>query len=449
MVKKYRIFGSSLTSIVLVNNLSKQNSCQVEWILTNKNRYGGHFAGSDVFSSPLDIGMVALEVDEPISQQDSMATVSPPTGIQVNPFLRLVKNWFIAQGVTMSEIKVETRYEGKNYPDIFISNNTLLFHETKSKTNLSQKLIEVKVPKDLHPINKNKATFVRYMDLKNYFREVYGNSFFTKIVFQFINKINSSLLDKVIVSSHRSIWIPLYHPETISSKTVNIKENARLIRVFSCFRQDTIARLLQEMVNRIKSSDIVTVRENVNNFGRESLIEYTRDKDDDLITIFSDDQKLISNEVKLNTETVDIFVIYIKTDSDLKDIVVFDTDPNNDYYRLTSRAVRDRFGYNYVCLESTKNYTEILKFNKNYSLLKKYVHSVIGVDLEIKDVCIKSGKLNVMTKEHVLDLEGHSEEVSNFLEKNNIVNLSHNGLNNSMNEQILSALWYIESSGLD
>jgi hypothetical protein len=54
-----------------------------------------------------------------------------------------------------------------------------------------------------------------------------------------------------------------------------------------------------------------------------------------------------------------------------------------------------------------------------------------------------------MTKEHVLDLEGHSEEVSNFLEKNNIVNLSHNGLNNSMNEQILSALWYIERSGLD
>jgi hypothetical protein len=145
-----------------------------------------------------------------------------------------------------------------------------------------------------------------------------------------------------------------------------------------------------------------------------------------------------------NLEYLDVFIIYIKTKTDLTDRIIFDTDSNNDFYRLTSRSVKDNFGYNYLSIESTKDLRETLESKYDNSYLKDYVESVLGIDLDIDEICVKSGKLNLMTKAYVLDLEKNSDEVSNLLIENNVINLSHNGLNNSMNEQILAALWYID-----
>ena len=444
MIRKYRIFGSSLTSIVIVDYLSKQINCEVEWILTNKNRYGGHFAGVEVFNSQLDIGMVALEVDEPIKQKDSITTTSPPQGNQINSFLKLVNKWFMLQGVTIHQMTIETKHNDRNYPDIFISNDTTLFYFNKHKLNLDENHLDKHYYSTHHPIRKNEDNFVKYLNLERYIRQVYGDSFFTEIVFQFVNKIDIKLLEKVIVACHRSLWIPLYYPETILASTRNINENTRLVRFFSCIKQDTIAELLKRIINSIRSSDRVKVIENLGDFSRDTLIDFSKKNDGTWINVFAEDQKLISKQTVSNTEYLGIFVIYIKTKTELTDRVIFDTDLSNDFFRLTSRSVKDKLGFNYVSIESTKDFKESLEANFDYSYFKDYAHSVLGVNIEIEEICVKSGKLNLMTKEYVLDIEKKSEETSNFLQKYNVIDLSHNGLNNSMNEQILSALWYIE-----
>jgi hypothetical protein len=177
---------------------------------------------------------------------------------------------------------------------------------------------------------------------------------------------------------------------------------------------------------------------------RDAILNYIKKDDDVWINIYSDDQKLMLKQTVSNLEYLDVFIIYIKTKTDLTDRIIFDTDSNNDFYRLTSRSVKDNFGYNYLSIESTKDLRETLESKYDNSYLKDYVESVLGIDLDIDEICVKSGKLNLMTKAYVLDLEKNSDEVSNLLIENNVINLSHNGLNNSMNEQILAALWYID-----
>jgi hypothetical protein len=444
MDKNYRIFGSSLTSLVLIDYLSRSSNCSVEWIIASKNRFGGHFAGVGVFNSPLDIGMVALEVDEPVKQQETISTDSPPKGSEINPFLSLIKNWFIKQKVVIRDIAVVTKYKDKIYPDLFISNDTTLLSKFNNKKKFKSEIMGKKSQENIHPRNKNKASFAHNMNLATYFQQVYGKTFFTQLVSQFVNKIDINLMNRVIISKHRSLWIPLFFPETIFGINQGSIGNNKFLRTFSCFQEDTVARWLQDITNSALNSNRVNVIKSSTDLERESFLKYIGVGDKDFVNVYSDDQKFIAKSTMSNLESVDIYVIYLKTSTELIDKVVFDTDLDNDFYRITSRFTKTRFGYNYICIETTKDLRENLKSSKNYSSLKEYVFLALGIIIEINGICIKTGRLNMMTHDYVQSLEKNSDEVSNFLIENNVINLSHNGLNNSMNEQILAALWYID-----
>jgi hypothetical protein len=282
------------------------------------------------------------------------------------------------------------------------------------------------------------------MNLATYFQQVYGKTFFTQLVSQFVNKIDINLMDRVIVSKHRSLWIPLFFPETIFGINQGSIGNNKFLRTFSCFQEDTVARWLQDITNSALNSNRVNVIKSTTDLERESFLKYIGVGDKDFVNVYSDDQKFISKSTMSNLESVDIYVIYLKTSTELIDKVVFDTDLDNDFYRITSRFTKTRFGYNYICIETTKDLRENLKSSEDYSSLKEYAFLALGIIIEINDICIKTGRLNMMTHDYVQSLEKNSDEVSNFLIENNVINLSHNGLNNSMNEQILAALWYID-----
>jgi hypothetical protein len=162
------------------------------------------------------------------------------------------------------------------------------------------------------------------------------------------------------------------------------------------------------------------------------------------INIYADDELNVLAENYQNTEITNVFMVYVKTDSAVENKVIFDGDPDSSFYRLTSRETIQDFGFNYICIETKNDLTSLIENKEFKEDLGNYIERILGYSIKINQISIKVGKIKVFTNRFISEVQDKSKESIKFFDEQKIINLSTNALNNSMNEQILLALWYIE-----
>jgi len=442
MKNKFRIFGGSLATLVVVQKLAENKDNCVEWYLGPKiNSIGGYFSGVKVFGQLLDIGMVALEVDEPTKQLEKFGANKPVRGKDINPYLHKVRSWLQNQGILISSFPIYTNYKNKLYPDLFITNDLELLkvlHEDKKTQEIyNENLYDSK----LHPKNKYDNKFALGISLNEYLDGIYGETELSKIIKEFVVKIGANALDKVLVSKHRSLWIPLYYPETIKRVIIEKILDNNIKRSFSCVDNNTLSNSINIIIDAVKMSKNVRLVIMNSVLDRASLIN---NLDSNQNNIFIDDQKLLSENIEIENEYLNVNIVFIKTFVEIPNLVVFDADPTTDFYRLTSRNTFHTLGFNYICLETKIDFQNQLNDPIFIERVERYISLNISEKIIVEDIHQKSGRLNLLTSQSVSNIETESEEISELLKVNKVTNLSFSGMTSSMNEQILLGLWYVE-----
>jgi hypothetical protein len=442
MKNKFRIFGGSLATLVVVQKLAENKDNCVEWYLGPKiNSIGGYFSGVKVFGQLLDIGMVALEVDEPTKQLEKFGADKPVRGKDINPYLHKVRSWLQNQGILISGFPIYTNYKNKLYPDLFITNDLELLkvlHEDKKTQEIyNENLYDYK----LHPKNKYDNNFALGVSLSEYLDRIYGETELSKIIKEFVIKIGANALDKVLVSKHRSLWIPLYYPETIKRVIIEKILDNNIKRSFSCVDNNTLSNSINIIIDAVKMSKNVRLVIMNSVLDRASLIN---NLDSNQNNIFIDDQKLLSENIEIENEYLNVNIVFIKTFVEIPNLVVFDADPTTDFYRLTSRNTFHTLGFNYICLETKIDFQNQLNDPIFIERVERYISLNISEKIIVEDIHQKSGRLNLFTSQSVSNIETESEEISELLKVNKVTNLSFSGMTSSMNEQILLGLWYVE-----
>ena len=441
MKNKFRIFGGSLAALVVVQKLTENIENCVEWYVGPRNNsIGGYFSGVKVFGQLLDIGMVALEVDEPIKQLEQFSADKPVTGKDITPYLHKIRSWLQNQGILISSFPIYTNYRNKLYPDLFITNELELLkvlHEEKQ----TQEIYNDNYDSKLHPKNKYDNNFALGVCLSEYLDGVYGETELTKIIKEFAAKIGANALDKVLVSKHRSLWIPLYYPETIKRVIIEKVLDTNIKRSFSCVDNNTLSNSINIIVDNIKMSKNVRVVIMNSVLDRASLIS---NLDSSQNNIFIDDQKLLSKNIEIENEYLKVHIVFIKTFVEIPNLVVFDADATTDFYRLTSRNTFHTHGFNYICLETKIDFQNQLNDPIFLERVERYISLNLGKRIIVEEIQQKLGRLNLFTSQSVSNIETESEEISELLKVNKVTNLSFSGMTSSMNEQILLGLWYVE-----
>jgi hypothetical protein len=167
------------------------------------------------------------------------------------------------------------------------------------------------------------------------------------------------------------------------------------------------------------------------------------------VNIYADDELNVLAENYQNIEMSNVSMVYVKTDSSVENKVIFDGDPDSSFYRLTTRETTQDFGFNYICLETKNDLSNLIENKEFNEYLGKYIKNILGYSIRINQISIKVAKIKLFTKRFISEVQDKSKESNKFFENQKIINLSTNALNNSMNEQILLALWYIEKIGSD
>jgi hypothetical protein len=447
MMNRYRIFGNSLTALITIDGLSKDKNNSIEWVFSKDRKLGGHFAGTKIFDRDLDFGMVALEVDEPVEQKKIFPREPLPKGPEVNSYLMSIKKVLINLGMVTEPLQIKTWFEKAEYQDFFISNhlNVLTARLTNEeedflRSNFENKNTDKRI---MHPKNKNKG--LNEFNLGPYLAEIYGNGFISNFIVNYGNKISDKSPDKIAMIRHRSLWLPIYYPETIIEFLESKREDKNIIRNFFTVKHSTFAAKLNQISEKLKNDKNIQVNNNITSVNKAEIINIIESSDSqNYVNIYADDELSVLAENYQNTEMSNVFMVYVKTDSAVENKVVFDADPDSSFYRLTSRETKQDFGFNYICLETKNDLTSLIENKEFKEELEKYIESILGYSIKINQISIKVGKIKVFTKRFISEVQDKSKESSKFFDEKKIINLSTNALNNSMNEQILLALWYIE-----
>lgn len=449
-MSRYRIFGNSLTALITIDGILKDKNNTIEWVFNKDRKMGGHFAGTKIFDRDLDFGMVALEIDEPVEQKKIYPDEPLPRGNEVNSYLRSIKNALITVGIVTDSLQIKTWFENAEYQDFFISNhlNLLKGRLTNEEKDFLRNNFENKNNDKIitHPKNKNKG--LNEHNLGSYLTEIYGKGFISNFIISFGNKISDKAPDKIAMIRHRSLWLPIYYPETIIEYLESNCRNKSIIRNFFTVKNSTFAAQLIHLSEKLKSDSRIEVNNNITSINQAEIINVIMSKgSQNYINIYADDELNVLAENYQNTEISNVFMVYIKTESTVENKVIFDGDPDSIFYRLTSRETMQDFGFNYICLETKNDLTSLVENIEFNADLGKYIESILGYSIRINGISIKAGKIKVFTKRFISEVQDKSKQSSKFFDDQKIINLSTNALNNSMNEQILLALWYIEKMG--
>jgi hypothetical protein len=447
-MSRYRIFGNSLTALILVDRLSKDKNNLIEWVFSKDRKIGGHFAGTKIFDRDLDFGMVALEIDEPVVQKSMFPGKPLPIGNEVNSYLKLIKSLLFNLGVVTDSLEIKTWFGNIEYPDFFISNHLNIVrgrinYKEKDflRSNFECKSDDKKI---MHPKNKNMG--FRDYTLGAYLEEIYGKSFISKFIAEYANKISNDASDKIAMRSHRTLWLPIYYPETIIEFIDSKSKNKSIIRNFFTVKNSTLATQLIQLSEKLTSDSRIEINDNVTSINQADIINVIMNESSaNYINIYADDELNLLAKNYENIEMSNLFMVYIQTDTKVENKVIFDGDQDSSFYRLTTRNTMRDFGFNYICLETKKDLSNLIENKEFIDYLGKYLERILKCNITITQIQIKVGKIKVFTSSFISEVQDKSKVCSQFLEDKEIINLSTNALNNSMNEQILLALWYIEN----
>lgn len=211
------VVGSSLAAIVAVLQLS--NNDRVTWVQTS-GPLGGHFGGKPLGNTQIDLGMVALEpyattsmsrgdFDSPPLRQDGLGLVDR------------VFEWLKEYSETFTPIQVKTLFRKESIDDYLIRDHLGVFSlfSVEEINRIRQELTDNQKRNNenpnLHPRNKTSNDEFLSTSIKDFMISSLGTYLYTELFEPWLNKFNDEASSLLPSRDHRSVWLPLFYPETV------------------------------------------------------------------------------------------------------------------------------------------------------------------------------------------------------------------------------------------
>ncbi len=211
------VVGSSLAAMVAVLELSKND--RVTWMQTS-GPLGGHFGGKPLGNTQIDLGMVALEpyLTECKTNRD---LYSPPLRQDGLGLVDRVFEWLMEYSEACTPIQVKTSFRGQLIDDYLIRDHLGVFSllGLEETNRIRQELTNIQTKNNsnpnLHARNKLSNEEFLSTSIKDFMISSLGISLYTELFEQWLKKFNDEVSSLLPSRDHRSIWLPLFYPETI------------------------------------------------------------------------------------------------------------------------------------------------------------------------------------------------------------------------------------------
>jgi hypothetical protein len=432
------VFGSSLAALVAVSKLSEDS--QVIWVKPNQS-VGGHFAGVEVDGIFFDLGMV---INEPYSLPAKNRQIGdrPPAKTERVSYVHMNFSWLESIGIEFEPISIFIYFKGVQYPDFMISDNLeiLLSFSNAEKEKMLEELTNIiNSINTLHPSTKNNSEFY----IQNSYSTVLSKSSSSKItqllIDPWLNKMKKNLSQMIPAIEHRSIWAPLYYPETILAVLSEEIQPNSLERPFWVPKNRSINQLIREIQSGFESK--IEIISNDNN-QLDSLLKntlfskkyfYGSSKD------YLQMKNLTSEELVLNKRSISLVIGTFNSEIPINRVINF-IDEDILAYRITLRTL---LGSSITC------HTFVIEFGEAGELLSDSVLSEmtlsifpkIGISGTIKVRKILKTTLPIIDSDFLLQKNKDNALQTEELRKDGWLGSIIDFGSSSFNDQVLLGLW--------
>lgn len=213
------IVGSNLASLVAARELAAAGR-DVELIAPQR-RLGGIFAGQRFEDAEFDAGTILLELtDYSASDRAQLETYDPLRRNDCGRFVGHVASYLRELGVEVREIDLPVMsLDGITLPDVILSNQVqalAALPEPLRKAMHAELQAIVSSPQSpLHASQKKERPADGWPSLEVSSLANHGRTFHETFIEPLCRKIAGVGSDQILAIHHRSLWLPLYYPETL------------------------------------------------------------------------------------------------------------------------------------------------------------------------------------------------------------------------------------------
>lgn len=432
--------GSSLAAMVAVLELSKNN--HVTWVQT-PGPLGGHFGGKFLGNTQVDLGMVALEPYATTSKARG-DIYSPPLRQEGLGLVNRVFEWLKEYSETFTPIEVKTSFRNKLTDDYLIHDHlgVLSLFNSEEIDRIRKELIKNQTRFNdyphLHPRNKTFADEFLSMNIRDYMISSLGISLYSELIEPWLNKFNDKVGSVLPSRDHRSVWLPLFFPETILEYLEKPwLPGDSIQRPFVVPERSTISGLLQRLFEVIKLRNVDVVKDFVGS-------EYLKPG-----TYFFASTSNTANLLNIETDTsypeqlicpIQI-VSYLLHQQVKEDLIVNFADDEMGPYRITLRIIdiENDQPRTLASLEYGEKFTNVADDDLE-SNAKSFL-SRFGIDDLDGDVEISRLRLKFPYGNSRVQIERNRNAIYQALKQRDFLGYPIDFGSSSFNDQVLLGLW--------
>lgn len=265
---KQIVVGNSIATIAFLDQIGNHHN--ILW-LKDGEKPNGIWGGFKYRERILDFAMINFEFD--LYNWNAGKNSQDYNQLKMNDcsrFISIIKE-YILRHVTIKQLPEIKIYTDSGFIEDFLISNNLadlqkyLFNDKEEVENKS-----IRKSVNLHPQFKNDSEFedeFLRIPLNRYVETTYGSEISKKIYSRWGNRLVGKKYLSIPTLRHRSIWLPLYYPETIINYT---KENTSLSPTqFFYPEKGTISEFVNDLYDKlnnlrhIEKADLSLQEENI------------------------------------------------------------------------------------------------------------------------------------------------------------------------------------------
>jgi hypothetical protein len=209
------VIGNSIASIALIDKL--KNKSEIHWIKDGDSP-SGIWRGFEYKNRIIDTAMINFEFD--LFQSYSQNSVEEYNQFNINDCGRFVDKVekYILDKINIKQLPEIMIYSDEGIIQDFLISNNLIDFKRHVRVSQSTKNFETRKMK-LHPKFKYNTSLTDdflAMTLDDYASDAYGEKIRNCIYERWGTRVVGDSYFKIPMLRHRSIWLPLYYPETLS-----------------------------------------------------------------------------------------------------------------------------------------------------------------------------------------------------------------------------------------
>jgi len=426
--------------MVAVIELSKNN--RVTWVQTS-GPLGGHFGGKTLGKTQIDVGMVALE-PYANSSKPRHDVYSPPLRQDGIGLVDRVFKWLEENSEIFTPIQVKASFRGKLIEDYLIGDNLevlSLFNDEETnrfRKELTNNQIELKENPNLHSRNKTHNDEFLSTSIKDMLIKSMGISLYSELFEPWLNKFNAEVSSILPARDHRSIWLPLFFPETILEYLEKPWFRGDLIqRPFVVPERSTIGSLVLRLTEAIKLQNVDVIKDNLEEMSFEAGTLFFTSTADTARFLNIEIDTSYPEQIVCPIQIVSFLLPQYKGD----EVIVNFTDNEKGPYRITVRKVdiQSDGPRTLASLEYGKGFSDFkdddLKSNAKHFL------SEFGIDDFTGNVEISKLSLRMPYGNSRIRIESNRNVIYEAIKQGNFLGYPIDFGSSSFNDQVLLGLW--------